>query len=61
MSASGRDGLLDVRVRTEAPRMSGSGWEALSVVLEWSLDPSGCPGEVGGPLDVWEWSGGPPG
>ena len=30
-------------------RMSGSGWEALPDVQEWSEVPPGCPGVVGRP------------
>ena len=29
--------------------MSGSGWEALPDVREWSVNPPGCPGVFGWP------------
>ena len=33
-------------------RMSGSYWEALPDVREWSEDPPGCPGVVGRPSQM---------
>ena len=52
--------------------MSGSDWEAVPDVREWSGGPPGCPGVVKSPSwmsesdrkahpNVREWSGGPPG
>ena len=50
--------------------MSGSGWETLPDIREWSNGPPGCTGVIGSPTqmsasvrealrDVREWSGGP--
>ena len=47
MSGCGRQTLGDFGSGREASRLSGSGWEALTDVRDWSGSPRGCPGVVG--------------
>ena len=54
----GPHGCLGVVERPS--RMTGSGRVAVPDFPEWSVDPPGCPAEVGGLPDVRQLSGGPP-
>ena len=46
MSGSGREALPVIRLRSGGPTVSGSCWEALPNVLEWSRGPPRCQGVV---------------